>query len=68
MRELLTDQQTADALAVSTGTLANWRCSRLEGPPFIKLGRLVRYRKSDLEEWLTARTVSPKIPALAGAA
>jgi excisionase family DNA binding protein len=27
------------------------------GPRFVKVGRLVRYRESDLEAWLAAQTV-----------
>jgi predicted DNA-binding transcriptional regulator AlpA len=36
---------------------STWQKSRLtgEGPPFIRLGRLVRYRLSDVETWLAAR-------------
>ncbi len=37
MQELWTDEQTAAALFVSKETLANWRCSRIDGPAFIKL-------------------------------
>jgi predicted DNA-binding transcriptional regulator AlpA len=28
------------------------------GPPFVKLGRAVRYRPSDLEAWLSARVMT----------
>jgi predicted DNA-binding transcriptional regulator AlpA len=35
---------------------STWQKSRLtgEGPPFIRLGRLVRYRVSDVQAWLSA--------------
>jgi predicted DNA-binding transcriptional regulator AlpA len=35
---------------------STWQKSRLtgEGPPFIRLGRLVRYRASEFEAWLNA--------------
>ena len=36
----------ADALGISTQTLANWRCTRRNPLPYIKLGRAVRYRRS----------------------
>ena len=29
------------------------------GPPYVKLGRSVRYRPGDIEEYLDARTVDP---------
>ncbi len=35
-------------------TLATWR-SRGGGPRFLKLGRVVRYRRRALFEWMTAR-------------
>lgn len=28
------------------------------GPPFVKLGRAVRYRVADLDAWIAARVVS----------
>jgi predicted DNA-binding transcriptional regulator AlpA len=35
---------------------STWQKARLtgDGPPFIRLGRLVRYRASDVEAWLAA--------------
>lgn len=49
---------TADAaarLGVETATLDNWRWSG-RGPAFVKVGRLVRYRLSDLADWLDQQT------------
>lgn len=31
---------------------------RGDGPPFIKIGRSVRYRVSDLRDWIEARRVT----------
>ncbi len=36
-------------------TATKWR-AKAKGPPFIKLGRLVRYRRSDVDPWLRANT------------
>ncbi len=36
--------------AVSEGTLRNWRNKRI-GPPFVKIGKSVLYRREDLERW-----------------
>lgn len=57
---LLTAAETAAMLAVSIGTLANWRSMGM-GPPFIRLngGRAVRYRLSDLLAYLETHTISP---------
>lgn len=35
---------------VNEGTLRNWRCSE-SGPVYMKRGRQVRYRLTDLAEW-----------------
>ena len=43
-------------LGISSVTATKWR-ARAEGPPFIKVGRLVRYRRADVEAWLVSRTV-----------
>jgi excisionase family DNA binding protein len=45
------DERTGEFLDVPTGTLANWRYQR-RGPRFVKVGRHVRYRRSDVEAWL----------------
>lgn len=55
--EVLCDQdQAASYLTVSTHFLAADRQRKRE-IPFIKIGRLVRYRKSDLDTYLEKQTV-----------
>ncbi len=53
---LLTPQETADYLGVSPDTLSVWRCVGRYNIPFIKVGRLVKYRKSALDTFLISRT------------
>jgi predicted DNA-binding transcriptional regulator AlpA len=54
------DLMTPDDLGLKFGkslaALAQWRYQGL-GPRFIKLGRNVRYRVSDVEAWLDQQTV-----------
>lgn len=45
----------ADRLGVTAGTLRNWRW-RGGGPPFVRIGRTVRYRLVDLALWLDSQT------------
>lgn len=52
----LTIAQAAEFLGVKRSTLYNWQCTKRYGIPFIKIGRLVRYNKSDLEAFLNRRT------------
>ena len=53
--ELLTTAQVAKVYGISQSTLRKWRCIAA-GPCFIRVGRAVRYRRSDLAEFLAART------------
>ena len=43
-------------LGISSVTATKWR-AQAKGPPFIKVGRLVRYRRADVEAWLASCTV-----------
>ncbi|MGG7564905.1 helix-turn-helix domain-containing protein [Rhodovulum sp. DZ06] len=51
---LLTPKEAAAFLRVAESTLAAWRTGRRGqmGPPFVKLGRRVFYRRIDLEEFV----------------
>jgi excisionase family DNA binding protein len=49
--QLLTAQQLADYLGVPVATLYQWRW-RGEGPPGFRVGRHVRYRWSDIKDWV----------------
>ena len=53
---LLTPSEAADLLGVREQTLAVWRCTGRHELPFVKVGRRVKYRASDLEKWLLDRT------------
>lgn len=46
--------QAAEYLGLQKTTLEAWRC-RGGGPRFVKLGRSVRYRQSDLDAWIESR-------------
>ena len=50
---LLTDRQISQRYGLSFHTLRKLRV-RGGGPPFIKIGRSVRYRSSDIEAWMIA--------------
>lgn len=42
-------------------TLAYWRMNNIHSDlRYIKIGRHIRYRKSDLDKWLESRTVGSK--------
>ena len=46
--DLLTTEQAAIAYSLSPSTLRKWRCTG-EGPRFTRIGRAVRYRRSELD-------------------
>lgn len=50
------DKQAAVALGIKASTLSVWRSTGRYNLPFMKVGRLVRYRLSDLAEFLARRT------------
>ncbi|WP_375208268.1 helix-turn-helix transcriptional regulator [Hyphococcus sp.] len=52
--EAVTAADAAQVTGVPPATLATWR-SRGGGPKFLKLGRVVRYRRRALYEWMAAR-------------
>jgi predicted DNA-binding transcriptional regulator AlpA len=52
---LLPPSDAANFLRLSTSWLAKARMHG-DGPPYVKLGRSVRYRESALVQWLKSRT------------
>jgi len=48
-------REAADYLRSSESTLAKKRLNG-DGPPFVRIGRAIRYRRSDLDAWM-ARSV-----------
>jgi len=56
-KSLLSNTQAAEHLGIEPGTLEVWRCTKRHVIPYIKAGRLVKYRKVDLDAWLESRIV-----------
>jgi predicted DNA-binding transcriptional regulator AlpA len=53
---LMTPEQASEWLQVPVPTLKNWR-SQGEGPPYVKVGRFVRYEPGSLAAWVKKQTV-----------
>jgi excisionase family DNA binding protein len=53
--DLIDEPALATRLGVSRSTLQSWRYAG-RGPRFIKLGRMIRYRNSDVDAYLRAHT------------
>ncbi len=50
------EKEAAVILEVTPGTLKVWRSTGRYAIPFLKVGRLAKYRRSTLENWLESRT------------
>ena len=57
LNQLRNEAEAAQILDLKPGTLQVWRSTKRYPLPYVKVGRLVRYRQSDLEAFLAARTV-----------
>lgn len=52
----LTSAQAAHYIGMTEGWLRQQRChGTSDQPPYVKIGRSVRYLKADLDAWLQAR-------------
>lgn len=56
---LLSRADAAEILGVPPATLAAW-AYRMEGPAFYRIGRHVRYRELELQEWIELQRVDPQ--------
>jgi predicted DNA-binding transcriptional regulator AlpA len=59
-KELLSQRQVAQIFGISERTLEGLRQRRL-GPPYVKLGKLVRYDPIAIDRFLQANTIEPRI-------
>jgi hypothetical protein len=58
--DLLTSEEAANVLGLKNAhTLSVWRTTKRYPLPYIKVGRMVRYRIDDLKTFLQQRTLSP---------
>ena len=55
MPELLDTPTLAIELDASEPTIISWRRKNV-GPDFVRIGRLIRYKRSDVDRWLEENT------------
>ena len=55
----LNERQAAKYLGVSAGTLRLWR-SENRSPRYFRAGKLIRFRRADLDAWIEARLSAPQ--------
>jgi excisionase family DNA binding protein len=61
--EFLSPAQLAEFLGISRDTIYNWRYLR-QGPPAVRVGGQVRFRRSDVERWLQENEEEPRRQAV----
>jgi excisionase family DNA binding protein len=60
----LTPKELSEWLKIPEGTLANMRAQPGQDPlPFVKIGRLVRYREDQVRKWLERNTFHDTLEA-----
>lgn len=52
----ISTRELADELGLAPITIEIWR-AKGQGPRYVKIGRTVRYRRQDVDAWLTAHMV-----------
>lgn len=55
---LLSRAEAAEYLGLSAHTLAIWASTKRVRLPFVKIGSLAKYRRSDIEEFIKSRTIA----------
>jgi len=55
--DLMDQVRAAAALGVKPQTLAVWRCTHRYNLPYVKIGRRVMYRRSDLEAFVNSNLI-----------
>lgn len=56
--KLLNRKEAAEYLGVSFHTLAFWKCKKRFEIPTVKMGKLVKYRLSDLRRFVESRLIT----------
>lgn len=56
--KLMTQAELAQYLNTTVAVLNTWRSIGRLKIPYIKYGRNLRYRKSDIDKWLESQTVN----------
>lgn len=58
-KSVLNSRQAATYLGCSDSVLRLWR-SQGQGPRYFRAGKLIRYRRADLDSWIEARLCEPE--------
>jgi predicted DNA-binding transcriptional regulator AlpA len=59
--DCLDEIEVSRILGVAAQTLRNWRCQG-RGPTYVRLGRSIRYLRTDLDRYIDSQRVAPDEP------
>lgn len=62
----ITGDEVADLVRVHPATVRRWRAEGI-GPRFVRAGRLVRYRRADVDAWLSRGAGSQEVAGVVAA-
>ena len=54
---LLSTEDAAIYLGISARTLETWRCKQRYDIPYVRIGSVVRYKISDLDDYISKNTI-----------
>lgn len=57
-QKLLSRKEAARYLGCTTGTLAIWKCTKRYSLPYVRIGRNIRYKLSDLMNFIENNTTN----------
>jgi hypothetical protein len=60
--DLMTRKAAAAYLGLKESTLASWACVGRYGLPYVRIGRLAKYGKCDLDAFIESRTIRAAAP------
>jgi len=56
---ILNTSEAAKHVGLAKATLDAWRCNgKTDGPPYIRMGKAIRYSRTALDLWMAEHTVS----------
>lgn len=58
LHQLISPEQVAEILGISSGTLQVWRSTGRYNLPFVKCGGRVMYRTEDIQAFIDRRTMA----------
>jgi hypothetical protein len=50
-REYISEKQVGELFPIAPSTLKTWRCRKIPGPPYSKIGDRIIYKVSDLHDF-----------------